>query len=369
MKKLFKRIAGIIISIALIALCFLGGMLLGAYFTADGGITDIILKLLAIFVAYNLNVIIHEGGHLLFGLMTGYKFSSFRIWSFMLVKQNGKIKLRRFKLMGTGGQCLMTPPEHNKKSGLILFNLGGVLLNFVALTLSITMYLLLPRILFLSALLIFTALFSVITMLSNGIPLNVGGIANDGMNALHLSNDPVAAEAFHKQLLMSAAQTEGKRISEMPDEWFVMPEGADMQNVHVASLAVFAASRPLDGGDYATAERMISEVLSGGYNIIGIHKNLLTCDLILCRAINYDEPSISSLITTELKKLMRSMRSYPAVIRTEFIIALYVDKDKERAEKILKDFEKNTRKFPYRQEIENERAFMAKVYEKFKNKI
>ena len=46
-----------------------------------------------------LGIAIHEAGHLIFGLMTGYKFSSYRIFSLMWIKdENNKIKLKRFKL-------------------------------------------------------------------------------------------------------------------------------------------------------------------------------------------------------------------------------------------------------------------------------
>ena len=67
--------------------------------------------ILLMYIVYMVNVIIHEGGHLIFGLMTGYKFNSFRIFSVILIKQNGKLKIKNISLAGTGGQCLMSPPE------------------------------------------------------------------------------------------------------------------------------------------------------------------------------------------------------------------------------------------------------------------
>lgn len=66
---------------------------------------------LGMYVALLFHMIVHEAGHLVFGLMTGYKFCSFRIASFMWLKENVKLKLKRLTLAGTGGQCLMTPPD------------------------------------------------------------------------------------------------------------------------------------------------------------------------------------------------------------------------------------------------------------------
>ena len=62
-------------------------------------------------VSFALQIILHETGHLIGGLLTGYKFCSFRIGNLQLQRENGALRFRRLKLAGTGGQCLMTPPE------------------------------------------------------------------------------------------------------------------------------------------------------------------------------------------------------------------------------------------------------------------
>ena len=85
--------------------------------------------LVTIFASVLFSVITHELGHLIAGLLTGYRFVSFRIFSFMLVRSEGKWKIRRMSVPGTGGQCLMAPPR--KKNGyypFALYNLGGILL-------------------------------------------------------------------------------------------------------------------------------------------------------------------------------------------------------------------------------------------------
>lgn len=325
---------------------------------------------IALFLTYTVCVIVHEGGHLVFGLICGYRFCSFRVFSFMLIRQEGRMRLRRFKLMGTGGQCLMIPPkEQESKASILLYNLGGVIFNLIFALICYALYITLPEIYILTKMLKWMAYLSVFSLLTNGIPLNVGGIANDGMNALHLSKNPDAAEAFRKTLLINAAQTEGMRTSDMPEEWFTLPEGADMQNVHCASLKVFAASRPLDRGDTLTAEQQITQLLNSKDNIIGLHRNLLTCDLICCKWLNGSEVELKKYMTPELDKTMKSMRTYPQIIRTQYFIALFDKKDEKGAEAIRKSFDKLTRNFPYKQELDSERAFMDKALKGFKNEI
>lgn len=365
MKKLLK-IA--IYVMAVIVGVYYGLAFIGALMNGSEGIAYMLDLLLGLFLAYNVGIIVHEGGHLIFGLMAGYRFCSFRVWSLMLIRQNGRIRFRRFKLMGTGGQCLMIPPEREETGAqVILYNLGGVIANLIFAVICGILYAVLPKIYLLSTFLWMSVAFSLITLLTNGIPLNLGGIANDGMNALHLSKNPDAAEAFRKTLMINASQTEGNKVSDMPAEWFTLSDGADMQNVHCASLAVFATGRTLDRGDTLKAEEEISTLLNSRYNIIGLHRNLLTCDLISCRLINDPSADISSLITPELNKIMKAMRNYPSVIRTQYIIALLYEKDEKKAADIAAIFARQTKNFPYRQEVESELALINRAYEKSRN--
>ena len=45
-----------------------------------------------IIIGYMVQIIIHEAGHLIFGLLTGYTFVSFRIGSLTIIKEDGKLK-------------------------------------------------------------------------------------------------------------------------------------------------------------------------------------------------------------------------------------------------------------------------------------
>ena len=68
------------------------------------------LLLLAVVLIFA-HVIIHEGGHLVCGLISGWKYLSFRVGNLTLVKQDGKLKCKKTTVAGTGGQCLMIPPQ------------------------------------------------------------------------------------------------------------------------------------------------------------------------------------------------------------------------------------------------------------------
>ena len=151
-----------------------------------------------ILVAFFIQLIIHEAGHLVFGLLTGYSFSSFRILSFMLKKEEGRIVLRKLNLSGTAGQCLMGPPEPvDGRVPYVLYNLGGVLMNLISAALSVFICLLLGtggRGWYFFAVL---AVVGIYLALTNGIPSGMGAVTNDGYNVLEAAEDKPAAGRGH----------------------------------------------------------------------------------------------------------------------------------------------------------------------------
>ena len=183
--KLYDFAVGILFfAIAVGGIVLLSVTLLSGFFNPF----EVILGLAGIMLLAYISIIVHEAGHLVFGLMSGYGFSSFRIGSLMWVKQEGKIRLRRFSLAGTGGQCLMVPKgESESRAQLITFNLGGVFANIILSCLFGLLYYLSLRVILLALVFLFGAIISFFVAITNGIPIALGGIANDGMNALHLS--------------------------------------------------------------------------------------------------------------------------------------------------------------------------------------
>lgn len=142
MKKQKKsaKAGNIIVMCGMAFLCFMCGYKLGGFIGTNVK-TDLppwqemlmcIGMIALIGVAVFIQTIFHEAGHLVAGLLSGYRFSSFRIGNFMLVKENEKMKCKRLSLAGTGGQCLMIPPDMiDGKIPFVLYNLGGSLMNLV----------------------------------------------------------------------------------------------------------------------------------------------------------------------------------------------------------------------------------------------
>ena len=122
MKKILKKIGTAIVFIILFIAAAAGGLLLSlSLFSGFFNPLEVAIGIAGILVLFYISIIVHEAGHLAFGLMSGYTFSSFRIGSLMWIKQDRKIKLRRLSIAGTGGQCLMTPPEEKNGKNPVVF--------------------------------------------------------------------------------------------------------------------------------------------------------------------------------------------------------------------------------------------------------
>ncbi len=367
MKKI-KKYYGVIILMLLGAVCgFLTVRELDAMEAMDMPFVPYMLTLLgmvcAIYLAFFLQIIIHEGGHLLCGLLTGYRFSSFRVGSIMLIRQGGKLRFKRFSLAGTGGQCLLLPPPMTDgKIPYVLYNLGGSMANAAAALLG---FLLLPLV-GNGILHFFFLLFGIIGVgcaLLNAIPISAGGITNDGCNARSLGKNPNALRAFYIQMRINEAQMSGVRVRDMPEEWFRMPAPEDMGNSMCSAQAVIRTSRHMDRHEFVQAAESIDALLSdsgaGRIEVPGIYRNMMAMDRIFCELVgDGDRERVAALLTKELQATMKQMKNMISVLRTQYVLALLYDNDPKEAGRLKAAFEKQAQKYPHPAEVQSEREFM-----------
>ncbi|MBE6895762.1 MAG: hypothetical protein E7477_01565 [Ruminococcaceae bacterium] len=315
---------------------------------------------LSMYAAIVVQLIIHEAGHLVFGLMSGYKFSSFRIFSFMWVKESGRIRLKRLSIAGTGGQCLMSPPDMiDGKIPVTLYNLGGSLMNVIASTVFLILFILFKNVFFVSTVLLFFTAIGYIIAIMNGVPMRMGTIDNDGYNAFSLTKSPEAMRAFWVQMKANEQISNGVRLKDMPDEWFKLPSDEAMKNSMVATLGVFICNRLMDKENFEEADKLMEHMLSIESGMVGLHRNLLVCDRMFIEMTGENRKEIVDLmLTKEQKTFMKQMKNFPSVLRTEYVYALLCENDTAKAEKIRKQFENIAKTYPYPNDIQAERELM-----------
>lgn len=351
------KIYNILMLIVVIALSFLMGLKLATYVFADDFLTGYLLLILMIIVAVVLQTILHEAGHLVFGLLTGYRFLSFRVMSFIWLKDEGKIRFKRYMLPGTLGQCLMAPPPYSDRFPYVLYNLGGALMNLIVSAVFFVLYMFIQQRIVKGACLAMV-FYGVISALANGVPLRTRYVNNDGMNIVEAARDPDAKRAFWQQLKINELLTQGVRPRDMPFELFMYPEGKVTSSTLVAGIKIMNESRAMDSGDYQHAYELIMQLLSQGEKLGGLYRYVLINDkeYLDCMYNRYAPLNDPGYIKYRKQMLGRSI----STIRTEIAIAKTTG-DFARINGLLSQFEAAAAKYPYRRELEGERELVRLV--------
>lgn len=349
-----KEIIGFGICVLLGAI---GGIL--AVFLKENGIVKPISSvwiIIAFVISMFLQIIIHELGHLIAGLFSGYEFNSFRITNLIWIKENGRVKLKKYSLKGTMGQCLMVPPENKANYPVILYNLGGVLMNIIVSIVALLIAILLKN----APLMIFAGIGFFFAFL-NGIPMKSGGVPNDGMNVKCFKKDPLARQAFDSQLRFNALSVKGARLKDMPDEWFEIPVESDLNNINTGTLLYMQAAKLLDACEFDKAKEKIQWILDNVKGLIGLYINELKCELIFCNVMLDEYEEAEKLYEYEMKKYINETGTNPSRKRLMYGYYLLVEKDSKKAEKELALFGKLKKTYPNKGDLACEEEFIDKI--------
>lgn len=187
----------------------------------NGSLHFVLFALVSLFLSTIIGVILHEMGHLIAGLASGYRFLTFRVGNIVLVKYKTGFAWKKYFLPGTGGQCLMEPPAYNNGSfPFVLYNHGGWMMNAVLALIGIIIFLAVPNIYFRT----FAVLFvfnQILLALSNAIPVKFEmGLSNDGMNIRYLKENSEDRKGFWMMLKVNALMTQGMRYKDIPEEYW-----------------------------------------------------------------------------------------------------------------------------------------------------
>lgn len=231
--------------------------------TRDWG--DLLFKIALVYVfalalGY-LQIIIHEAGHLVCGLATGYKFVSFRFKSYVLVKANGQYQIKRFAIPGTGGQCLMDPPGTIDAPGSsLLYLLGGVSANLLLTILFLLLALFGVFSTIVNFSLLVGAFVGLVIIVTNGIPMLLSGIPNDMMNIRILRKSQTARRAMFLSLKVNALQTDGTRLATLPLSWFDIPNNEPVSSYFTAMILLLREGWYLDNYAFDKANEVMGQV-------------------------------------------------------------------------------------------------------------
>jgi len=309
-------------------------------------------------LALPLQLILHELGHLVFGLALGYRFVSFRVFVFAFYKKDGKLRFGRYRVPGTMGQCLMCPTKDDDAMPYRALLLGGVLVNCVTALLFVIPLVFCYHIPFLRDLSIGMILWGIALALTNGIPQKSGAIANDGYHAKTLPKDRAARSIFFNQLRISAAMTEGKRLFEMPKEWFIPPKN-DPNDPLCTSLSMMEAEREMDLAKLDDAETILLDLAARGENLPEAILNAILSELLYLEMVGKHRRDVIEMLRFELDRYLKTTQNSFTTLRIEITYHYLFTGDLETVHRLEKKFEKLKKHFPFTGEVAREALLVS----------
>ncbi len=347
---------------------FLGGYAMGKLLPKGAPIWQVGIGLAILMLIFygmiTVHVFIHETGHMICGLISGYEFGSIRFFSLMFVKLDGKIRIKKHSVAGTGGQCLMTPPEIDGTSPVALYNWGGCLANVIAALIAMSLTFVFGDAETVKTLLFMFAIIGIGLAIINGIPMK--SLSNDGYNAMTLKKRPNARRALEKSLFILKEMGDGKRLKEMPAEWFDYEIGKyELDDNLLITMAVMTLSYHVDSNDFDKAYEL-SKYLLENVTMVDVHKIAVAAELVHSILMTErDDAEIDKILTDDMKKLMKVFKAQPSMYRVWYAYELLHNSDEAKADENKKMFKKLAAKYPYQSDVESDRELMAKAYEKY----
>lgn len=285
-------------------------------FAETGMLETVGISLLAILIllfSIFLQVLLHEGGHLVCGLATDYRFVSFRIFNLTFIRKDGKLCIKRFSLAGTGGQCLLTPPERPLEDiPTTLYNLGGVLANLLTAILAFLPLLTVDGLPYLlKFFLLMLSLIGILLAGMNGIPMKMGGIGNDALQV---------------------------------------------------TIALMSASRLLDCEEWEAAYNAFEKIMSHRHEVIGLLIKETACELLFTALVTKRTARAEELYTDELDTYIRQYKDVTSSKqRLLCALALYRDKDTAKAKEIYEATCQRKNKYLMQGEVSSDIALMKSI--------
>lgn len=306
-------------------------------------IKGLICIFIMLLISYYITIIVHELGHLVFGLITGYKFLYFRVANIALIKTK-KTEIRKHNVSGSAGQCLLIPPEKNDSYFFMMA--GGIFFNLVFGLASVMISVNIRVPLVMQIFLRVNGLIQILTAILNAIPRKKSWIENDGLCIKNLYKSNSARKCNMNQMIMIKELLEGKTYSEMDESLFYIEDDTNLKNDIIASTFLCNYYRDMEKGDYVNAYRKI--------NVLGIYKEYLykalsadiEAEIYFCNAVlDNGKKNTQNCV---LEQLMENGNPY--YVRINAVLAI-IERNKEKLNSYVREFATMKYKHLYKGEV------------------
>lgn len=275
-----------------------------------------------------------------------------------------KFALKKYRIPGTVGQCMLCPPSYKNPHRVPYqaYLYGGGIANLVSIPFACIFLLLFPSHWWVVAIFAVTAL---MTALQNLIPIKINGLPNDGYTVKMCKEDPNVHAAFVYQMRILSALNDGISVGDMPEEWFYakFPLSERMTtNTIIANLWAFTGDRFLIHGELFQA-KIIYEALAnakGLYPLLrqeGVYRFLFT----MISEGRVEQTKIYP-IPKDMRKSAKKLEKYfPTYSSFRYAYSKLVSERGKIMKESMASFEKMAKRYPFDGEIQDWRVLLDRL--------
>jgi len=320
----------ILLIIFFAVLGFIGGNV-GAEYIGEIDLLDIIYTILIIGVSFPLHVILHEMGHVLGGLASGYEFIMFRLFNTIWIKTDDGLSKRKEYVPGVMGQALMVPPEtkNNEQPPFLLYHSSGVLMNL----LTAILFILLGQMTAVGWLAYFhyvSAAVALFLMITNALPLQ----GTDGYNIRKQFKEPHANTEITTILYMYRDMVQGVPLKDL--QQYVDLDSIDsLKNPNAATFYTLKADYFLAEKDFKGAHQIYEMLWNNIHDLFPAHQPNITLNYLFTLLLtNPTHANVEKITQGKIYQKYKDIKQ-SEYVRVYAAKALYVDEDSKKTEKLL----------------------------------
>lgn len=302
-----------------------------------------------IFIGWSLlHVVIHEFGHLIFGLSAGYSFLSFSIYPFSIIKQDNGYTFSKFNKKGIAGQCLMQPSKNTSSlKSAVIYNLGGVMLNLIIVALTILLIKIIQPVGYTLLLMRLFYFAGFVLAITNLLPVVMNGIATDGYNTLMLIVDENSLKALNNGLSIYAQTLSGSLYQELPLDYFYLDDTFNLNNPLLSMILFYRTLYLMEIREYDQAYSLMNNSLQSYPKMLPHYKSLLETELIFL-----DMLSGKDLLYLENKyesfyEVVKNPNNDLTTLRVKMVYSQFIVKEKSLHEEYSLKYNKLVDSSPY----------------------
>ncbi|OON92897.1 MAG: hypothetical protein ATN31_07630 [Candidatus Epulonipiscioides saccharophilum] len=298
-----------------------------------------------------LQVVIHELGHLFFGILAGYKFVAIGFCGIAIYRYPDGYKLKKMIIPGVSGYCQMKPNRSVEKTNVGLYLMGGVLANSISILISILLIIFTTVNGYILLLIVMNIVIGSLFIVLNWLPLKLG-ILNDGQQFKDTKNNKESRIILYKSMELTAEYIYGRMISEI-----LSPEELDteesVQNINGFIYELMKVNGYYEKLDFNVAqeklERLEQESLPEMIKL-EYSKEVFFVEIM---KENGDTDKIENL-HGELKRYLKITKDQPSTQRVIYAYEILHKKDNKKANNAKKKFEQTLKGHPYLGAIKTE---------------